>query len=215
MSGLQEWSHGPSQPSEGAELASSHEHTKSTPPTLTAEQPLVKYWNLPEKSFHNQRHKEETSTRWVGGVLSGQKQTPYPLVGDLQVGESLHCRGPLPKSESWAPRQASQPQGLALGRGASGVSGCEGQQGLTAGQGPTGLGEQISPLTAAHKASCSQRLRARAATSQKPGPDPPAGLGGLLGGSCSSPRGTEMVVGVSGSIHVHELSFLKAETLPP
>ena len=27
-----------------------------------------KDWNLPEKIFYNQRHKEGTSTRWVGGT---------------------------------------------------------------------------------------------------------------------------------------------------
>ena len=59
---------------------SSHEHNKikTTCRTTTDE----KDWNLPEKIFYNQRHKEGTTTRWVGRVDSQYNQIPYPWVGD-------------------------------------------------------------------------------------------------------------------------------------
>ncbi|KAB1273218.1 hypothetical protein Cadr_000012289 [Camelus dromedarius] len=82
VSGLQEWSRGPSQPSEGAELASSHEHTKSTPPTLTAEQPL---------------DKSKPHTRWWATYKLGNHCTaeaPSP-------GQSPGPRARLPSLEAW------------------------------------------------------------------------------------------------------------------
>ena len=50
------------------ELTSSHKHNRIT--TICRITIDEEDWNLPEKISSNERHKEETTMRWVGGADS-------------------------------------------------------------------------------------------------------------------------------------------------
>ena len=64
---------------EDPKLISSHEHTKIT--TICRTTINEHDQNLPEKIFQNYRHKEGTTTRWVGGANPQYNQVPHPQWG--------------------------------------------------------------------------------------------------------------------------------------
>ena len=146
-----------------------------------------KDWNLPKKISYIQRQRR-SHNKMVGGGHSQSNQIPHPPGGRptnwkiiiLQRFSQRRVLSPMSGSSAWRSgigRRSSQSTWLWIPAELD----CRNS---------TGLGEIETPfLEGTRKVSCTPGPREKADTSQEPGPDLPAGLGGSPGeaeGGCGS-----------------------------
>ena len=145
---------------------------------------LNNHWLKKKKKTRTYQKRYSTSNiikmkpnEMVAGAHLQYNQIPYPMGGNPQAGELLHCRSSSTRMRVLSPMSGSPAWGSGIRR--RNYQGIWSQQGLIA-RAPQNWGKQRFHFWRTHIGSHVHQDPGKN-TSQEPGPDLPAGLGGSPG----------------------------------